>query len=46
MIDLYTHILPDFEDGAATIEESLKMCQIARNDGKRVENFSPVLRGN
>lgn len=46
MIDLHTHILPDFDDGAATREESLKMCRIARDDGKRVENFSPRLRGN
>lgn len=46
MIDLHTHILPDFDDGAATREEPLRMCWIARDDGKRIENFSPVLREN
>lgn len=33
MIDLHTHILPAFDDGADEIEESLAMAQIAASDG-------------
>lgn len=33
MIDLHTHILPNFDDGAASIEESLRMCRMAKEDG-------------
>lgn len=33
MIDLHIHILPNFDDGAASIEEFLNMCRIAKKDG-------------
>jgi len=33
MIDLHTHILSGLDDGARTIGESLRMCQIAYRDG-------------
>lgn len=33
MIDIHAHILPGIDDGAKTIEESLKMAQIAVTDG-------------
>lgn len=33
MIDLHAHILPGLDDGAKTLEESIKMCWIAYKDG-------------
>jgi len=33
MIDLHTHILPGWDDGAASREEALRMIEIARCDG-------------
>jgi protein-tyrosine phosphatase len=33
MIDLHTHILPGLDDGARTLEESVKMAEMARKDG-------------
>lgn len=33
MIDLHTHILPDWDDGAKDWDESFRMCHIARKDG-------------
>jgi protein-tyrosine phosphatase len=33
MIDLHTHILSGLDDGARTLEESVKMCWIAHKDG-------------
>lgn len=33
MLDIHCHILPDIDDGAKDIDESLKMCEIARKDG-------------
>ncbi len=32
-IDIHCHILPGMDDGPATLEESAKMLEIARNDG-------------
>jgi tyrosine-protein phosphatase YwqE len=32
-IDIHCHILPGLDEGASTIGESLKMLQIAKNDG-------------
>lgn len=33
MIDLHTHLLPDWDDGAANWEETFEMCDIASRDG-------------
>jgi protein-tyrosine phosphatase len=33
MIDLHCHILPDLDDGPATMDESVAMCRIASEDG-------------
>jgi len=33
MIDLHAHILPGLDDGPASLDESLAMCEIAANDG-------------
>ena len=33
MIDLHTHILPDWDDGARDWDEALRMCEIAAADG-------------
>ena len=33
MIDIHTHILPAVDDGPDTIEESIKICKVAANDG-------------
>ena len=35
MIDIHTHILPNIDDGAKTIQESVEMCRIAYEDGIR-----------
>ena len=33
MIDIHQHILPDFDDGARSWEESLEMARLAAGDG-------------
>jgi protein-tyrosine phosphatase len=33
MIDIHSHILPDLDDGARTLEEAVEMARIAVNDG-------------
>jgi protein-tyrosine phosphatase len=33
MLDLHCHILPGIDDGAKDLDESLKMCELARKDG-------------
>jgi len=33
MIDLHSHILPDWDDGARNWEETRRMCEIAKEDG-------------
>src|SRR6185436_8338043 len=33
MIDIHSHILPDVDDGARTLEEALEMARIAAADG-------------
>ena len=35
MFDLHSHILPGLDDGAKTIEESMKMLRAAAGDGIR-----------
>ncbi len=41
MIDLHAHILPGLDDGARTIADSLKMCQIAYRDGIKTVVATP-----
>lgn len=41
MIDLHCHILPDMDDGAADIEESLEMAKLAQADGIHTIVASP-----
>ncbi|MEW6456130.1 MAG: CpsB/CapC family capsule biosynthesis tyrosine phosphatase [Acidobacteriota bacterium] len=43
MIDLHAHLLPDWDDGAANWDETLKMCEIAYEDGIRKIVFTPHL---
>ena len=33
MIDIHSHILPGLDDGPKTLDDTLKMCEIAREDG-------------
>ncbi|HBH12564.1 MAG TPA: hypothetical protein DDX29_05580 [Clostridiales bacterium] len=35
MIDLHSHILPQVDDGAGSLEESMRMIAIAYKDGIR-----------
>jgi protein-tyrosine phosphatase len=41
MIDLHSHILPDMDDGALTLAESLAMAQLAAGGGTRVIAATP-----
>jgi protein-tyrosine phosphatase len=41
MFDLHAHILPEIDDGAANLEESLSMCKIAYQDGIRAIVATP-----
>jgi protein-tyrosine phosphatase len=41
MIDLHCHILPGLDDGPQTMEESIRMCQIAYQDGIRTIVATP-----
>jgi len=41
MIDLHTHILPDWDDGAADWEEAFRMLDAARADGIRGIGLTP-----
>jgi protein-tyrosine phosphatase len=43
MIDLHTHLLPDWDDGAKSWEELAKMVEIARKDGIRKIGLAPHL---
>jgi protein-tyrosine phosphatase len=44
MIDLHCHILPGVDDGARTLEEALKMAELAVADGCRVVVATPHQR--
>ena len=33
MIDIHSHIMPDMDDGARTMEEAVEMALIAADDG-------------
>ncbi len=41
MFDLHSHILPGLDDGAKTIEESMKMLRVAAADGTRGITATP-----
>ncbi|MEW5900991.1 MAG: CpsB/CapC family capsule biosynthesis tyrosine phosphatase [Acidobacteriota bacterium] len=43
MIDLHTHILPDWDDGAKDQTEAIKMCHLAHRDGIRALVSTPHL---
>jgi protein-tyrosine phosphatase len=43
MIDLHCHILPGLDDGAKTLEESVEMARIARDDGITTSVATPHL---
>jgi len=45
MIDLHCHILPAFDDGAATLQDALAMAEVAFKDGIRQIVASPHLGG-
>ena len=44
MIDLHTHLLPDWDDGAADWAESAAMIGAAREDGIRGIALTPHFR--
>ncbi len=41
MIDIHAHIIPDVDDGASSMEESLKMLKIAEQDGVKAMAATP-----
>jgi protein-tyrosine phosphatase len=41
MIDIHAHILPELDDGAKTLEESIQMCRISYHDGIRTIVATP-----
>jgi protein-tyrosine phosphatase len=41
MIDLHAHILPQLDDGAKSLEESIEMCRISHKDGVRTIVATP-----
>ncbi len=41
MIDLHNHILYGLDDGARTLGESVKMCEIGYRDGIRIVVATP-----
>ena len=45
MIDIHCHILPDFDDGAADLEESLAMARLAAGSGVEAIVATPHFRG-
>ena len=45
MTDLHTHILPGMDDGAATVEISLKMLQAEREQGVETVGLTPHFYG-
>jgi len=47
MIDLHSHILPELDDGAQSMEESLEMARIAERDGiEKIVATPHLFRGN
>jgi protein-tyrosine phosphatase len=44
VIDLHTHILPGFDDGARTLQDSISMARAAVSDGVRIVAATPHVR--
>ncbi len=45
VIDLHTHLLPDVDDGASSLEEALALCRHAAEDGTGVAVVTPHSAG-
>jgi protein-tyrosine phosphatase len=41
MIDTHNHLLPGFDDGAKDVEDTLKMCRMAVDEGIRAIVATP-----
>jgi len=41
MIDIHSHLLPGMDDGAGTLEESIRMCRMSFEDGVRIVVATP-----
>jgi|Deesub1362B_J571_1020462.scaffolds.fasta_scaffold06520_3 protein-tyrosine phosphatase len=41
MIDIHTHLLPDFDDGPANLDETREMLELAEKDGTRAIVITP-----
>ncbi len=41
MIDFHSHILPDIDDGSASVEESLEMLRVAKKNGVDIVVLTP-----
>jgi protein-tyrosine phosphatase len=46
MIDIHSHILPEVDDGARSLEESLEMCRLSASDGIEVIVATPHAHDN
>ena len=45
MIDLHTHLLPEWDDGAKDWEETRRMAEIAAKDGVETIVMTPTMCG-
>jgi protein-tyrosine phosphatase len=43
-VDLHFHVLPGVDDGPATLEQSLRIAQLAVRDGTRLAVATPHVR--
>src|SRR5438552_271299 len=41
MVDIHCHVLPETDDGAVSLEESVEMCRLAAEDGIRTIVATP-----
>jgi protein-tyrosine phosphatase len=44
MVDLHSHVLPGFDDGAKDLGEALEMCRMAESDGIKILAATPHFR--
>jgi len=44
LIDLHSHVLPGLDDGAADLDEALRICRAAAEDGTKVLAATPHVR--